>query len=55
VLAATAHPAKFREIVEPLIGTSVKMPEALQALFERPSEFGTIEPTLPALREALSC
>ncbi len=32
VLVATAHPAKFAEIVEPLIGRAVPMPESLARL-----------------------
>ena len=31
VLVATAHPAKFAEIVEPLIGRPVPVPESLAA------------------------
>ena len=31
VLVATAHPAKFREIVEPLIGETVPMPATARA------------------------
>ncbi len=38
VLVATAHPAKFREIVEPLIGQAVTVPENLRRLFELPSQ-----------------
>lgn len=34
-LAATAHPAKFDTIVEPLIGRSVTVPEALEAMLSR--------------------
>jgi threonine synthase len=33
--AATAHPAKFDTVVEPLIGRSVEVPEALGAMLER--------------------
>ena len=33
VLVATAHPAKFPEIVEPLIGRAVPVPPSLAALF----------------------
>jgi threonine synthase len=36
-VAATAHPAKFETIVEPLIGARVEPPPALAALLERPS------------------
>jgi threonine synthase len=53
VLVATAHPAKFREIVEPLIGRPVAMPANLARLFERPSKFEQIAATLDALKRAL--
>ena len=53
VLVATAHPAKFREIVEPLIGREVPVPESLARLFARPSASRNIEATLDGLRAAL--
>jgi threonine synthase len=53
VLVSTAHPAKFREIVEPLIGRTLAMPDNLARLFERSSCCREIEPTLAALRAAL--
>ena len=53
VLVATAHPAKFREIVEPLIGRPVAVPETLAKLFARPTECTEIEADLTALRAAL--
>jgi threonine synthase len=53
VLVATAHPAKFAEIVAPLIGAPIPVPENLARLFERSSKFTEIEPTLAALRGAL--
>ena len=53
VVVATAHPAKFREIVEPLIGQTVPMPDSLTKLFARPSECVEIDATLEALRGAL--
>jgi threonine synthase len=34
-VAATAHPAKFDTVVEPLIGHSVEVPEALGVMLER--------------------
>jgi len=52
-IVSTAHPAKFAEIVEPLIGRSVVVPESLRELFDRPSEFAEIDANLPALRAAL--
>jgi threonine synthase len=53
VLVSTAHPAKFREIVEPLIGRSVPVPESLERLFARPVQCAEIDATLAALRMAL--
>jgi threonine synthase len=53
LLVATAHPAKFREIVAPLIGENVPMPENLSRLFDRPSSTTEIDPDVEALRRAL--
>lgn len=38
ILLATAHPAKFREIVEPILGISLPLPPQLAACMERPLE-----------------
>lgn len=53
VLVSTAHPAKFREIVAPLIGREVPVPETLARLFARPAQCIEIDATLNALRAAL--
>jgi threonine synthase len=53
VLVATAHPAKFNDIVEPLIGAPVPVPPALARLLELPSVQTRIEPSLEALRSVL--
>jgi threonine synthase len=53
VLVATAHPGKFREIVEPLIGQEVPMPPALSRLFARPVQCVEIDANSSALRAAL--
>ena len=53
VLVSTAHAAKFREIVEPLIGREVPVPETLARLFARPAHCVEIDATLAALRGAL--
>jgi threonine synthase len=53
VIVATAHPAKFPEIVEPLVGREVPVPPALAALLSLPRHEQVIAPTLDALREAL--
>jgi threonine synthase len=53
VLVGTAHPAKFREIVEPLIGTPVVVPPRLAKLFARPASCVEIDASLEALRTVL--
>jgi threonine synthase len=53
VLVSTAHPAKFHEIVEPLMGRRIEMPGSLAKLFSRPVSCADLEPTLAALRGAL--
>jgi threonine synthase len=53
VIVATAHPAKFREIVEPLIGRSVAVPESLARLFDLPAHAVEIAADLEALRHGL--
>lgn len=53
VIAATAHPAKFREIVEPLIGRAVPTPDSLARLYELPVAKEDLAPQLEALRGAL--
>jgi threonine synthase len=53
VIVGTAHAAKFREIVEPLRGSPVPVPENLRRLFDRPAAFEELDPTLAALREQL--
>jgi threonine synthase len=53
VLVATAHPAKFREIVEPLIGREVPVPASLASLFARPAQSVGIDANLSALRAVL--
>ena len=53
VLVGTAHPAKFNEIVEPLIGRDVPVPPALARLLSLPRQEEKLEPTLDALRARL--
>jgi threonine synthase len=54
VLVETAHPAKFNEIVEPLIGREVPVPPALARLLSLPRQERELEPSLDALRAALT-
>jgi threonine synthase len=53
VFLATAHPAKFADIVEPIIGESVVMPEPLAAAVAARRPTLRLAPTLDAVREML--
>ena len=53
IIVSTAHPAKFREIVEPLIGQRIEIPESLAKLFSRPVSATDLQPDLAALTRAL--
>ena len=46
IVSATAHPAKFETIVEPVIGRSVDVPPALAALLSRPTASTRLQPRL---------
>ncbi len=52
-VVSTASPAKFPEVVEPLIGSRVPVPETLARLFDRPSVFEEIDASLESLRTEL--
>jgi threonine synthase len=47
IVAATAHPAKFDTIVEPVIGRAVPVPPALAELLKRPTASTPLAPQLP--------
>jgi len=53
ILVATAHAAKFEQIVEPLIGETVPIPASLQQILSRPADAITVPPDLTALAGAL--
>lgn len=50
---ATAHPAKFPEVVEPLLGEAIAPPPALAAMLQRPSHVQGIGNDVDALKERL--
>jgi len=54
ILVATAHPAKFETIVEPLIGDTIAVPKELEELLRRPTSAVLIEPDLDSLAAALN-
>ena len=53
LVLATAHPVKFREHVEPLIGRPIPVPERLAHCLDSPSRARPIEPEIAALRHVL--
>jgi threonine synthase len=53
VFLATAHPAKFAEIVEPIIGKAVDKPAPLAHALARPRHIIRIDATLEAVKGAL--
>ena len=53
IVVATAHPAKFERIIEPIIGRTVEVPATLAALLDRPAHATDIEPCLEDLAAIL--
>jgi len=53
ILLATAHPAKFAEIVSPIIGRAVEKPPPLAEALARPRHIIRIDPTVDAVRRVL--
>jgi len=53
-VVATAHPAKFETVVEPLIQQSIEVPEALRELLERPAHAEALQPELDELKRVLN-
>ena len=52
-VVATAHPSKFEDVVEPLVGHPVEPPRALQAMLTRPSASEALEPDYGSLKDRL--
>jgi threonine synthase len=53
VIVATAHPAKFNEIVEPLVGRELPVPASLDRLLRVPRREEDLPPSAEALRARL--
>lgn len=53
ILVATAHPAKFPEVVEPLVGREIDVPESLAEVMARSKSVPEIEPSLDELQRLL--
>lgn len=52
-VAATAHPAKFESVVEPLVGRAVDVPPALDALLRRRAHADPVPASYDALRQRI--
>ena len=50
IFLATAHPAKFAEIVDPIVGREMEKPAPLVEALARPRHVIRIGPTLDAVR-----
>ena len=53
IFLATAHPAKFSEIVEPVIGRSIDRPEPLAKAVEKRRQTLRLDATLAAVKDAV--
>ena len=53
IFLATAHPAKFSEIVEPVIGKTIDRPAALAEALARPRQILRLDATLSAIKGAV--
>jgi threonine synthase len=53
VVLATAHPAKFPDVVEPAIGATIPTPPGLMQTYERTEFMREVPPTLAALSREL--
>lgn len=53
IIAATAHPAKFPEIIEQALGVQIPLPQPLQDALLRPKQSVTIDPKFSELRALL--
>ena len=51
---ATAHPAKFPETVEPLVGHGIEVPTSLARLLSLPKQVTEMPATLSALKAVLA-
>ena len=53
ILVATAHPAKFEQIVEPIIGQAIPLPQEMASILRRDRKYEKIEPDLKSMTAAL--
>ena len=52
-MVATAHPAKFEDVVEPLVGHPLEPPPALRAMLTRNASSEALPPDYESLKARL--
>lgn len=52
-IVSTAHPAKFENVIEPILAQKIPMPKNLKILLERKQTYSTIAPNLKALQQVV--
>jgi threonine synthase len=53
IFLSTAHPVKFLDVVEPLIGEKLRVPARLQKIIEKEKHTVNIPPSFERLKEYL--
>ena len=53
IMTATAHPAKFPQVIEPIINETLDLPPALNDILQREGHYESISPSLESLKERL--
>ena len=51
IIVATAHPAKFEQVIEPIVGEKIPVPQSLQTLLNQQQSNVGIAPTVGAITE----
>lgn len=54
IIVSTAHPGKFREVVEPLVSAEVPLPESLRQIFNVSPQFQVVSPKVESIKEIIS-
>ena len=54
IIVSTAHPAKFENIVEPIVQKTIDIPKNLISILEKESLYKKIEPKFSSLKQFLT-
>ncbi len=55
LFAETAHPVKFYDVVEPVVGKKIPLPPAIEKIMDKPEIAQVIDPSFDTLKEYLLC